>query len=316
MNQVRFNSYSLLPPVVKNLLIINAIMYLATIAFRTHGIDLVGILGLHYFTAQNFEIWQPITYMFMHGSFGHLFFNMFALWMFGAALENAWGEKRFLLYYMVCGIGAGLIQLLVTGLQIHFLSQNIPPDVIREIYENGAQILRERQNYSISEWGALNLAINATTVGASGSVFGLLLAFGMMYPNSVIYIYFLLPIKAKWFVIIYGALELVLGITGTNDGIAHFAHLGGMLFGFFLILHWNKGNRFFRFKMPSFKKKRHRYTVSSNYQYDPRSLNDEDYNYQKRQREEKTNRILDKISKSGYESLTREEKEFLFSQKR
>jgi len=315
MSEFRFNSYSLLPPVVKNLLIINGIMYLATIALRTRGIELVQLLGLHYFTAQNFEIWQPITYMFMHGNFGHLFFNMFALWMFGAALENAWGEKRFLLYYMVCGIGAGLVQLLVTGLRIHFLAQNIPPDVIQMVSEGGTQILREGKNY-IGELGALNLAINTPTVGASGSVFGLLLAFGMMYPNSVIYIYFLLPIKAKWFVIIYGALELFLGVTGTNSGIAHFAHLGGMLFGFFLILHWNKGNRFFRFKMPTFKrKKNHKYIISSNYQYD-RPLNDEEYNYQKKQKEEKTNQILDKISKSGYESLTQEEKDFLFSQKR
>jgi membrane associated rhomboid family serine protease len=290
-------------------------MFLATWVLRTRGIDFVALFGLHYFTAQNFEIWQPITYMFMHGNFGHLFFNMFALWMFGSTLENAWGEKRFLLYYIVCGIGAGLIQLLVIGLRIHFLSQNIPPDVVQMVAEGGTQILREGKNY-IGELGALNLAINTPTVGASGSVFGLLLAFGMMYPNSVIYIYFLLPIKAKWFVIIYGALELVLGVTGTNSGIAHFAHLGGMLFGFFLILHWNKGNRFFKLKMPSFKKKgSHKYTISSNYQYD-RPLNDEEYNYQKKQKEEKTNRILDKISKNGYESLTQDEKDFLFSQKK
>jgi membrane associated rhomboid family serine protease len=290
-------------------------MFLATWVLRARGIDFVALFGLHYFTAQNFEIWQPITYMFMHGNFGHLFFNMFALWMFGATLENSWGEKRFLLYYMVCGIGAGLIQLLVTGLRIHFLSQNLPPDVVQMVAEGGTQILREGKNY-LGELGALNLAINTPTVGASGSVFGLLLAFGMMYPNSVIYIYFLLPIKAKWFVIFYGALELVLGVTGTSDGIAHFAHLGGMLFGFFLILHWNKGNRFFKFKMPSFKKKRnYKYTISSNYQYN-RPLNDEEYNYQKKKKEEKTNRILDKISKNGYESLTQEEKDFLFSQKK
>ena len=315
MSEIRLNSYSLLPPVVKNLLIINGIMYLATVVFETRGINLSQILGLHYFTAKNFEIWQPITYMFMHGSFWHLFFNMFALWMFGAALENAWGEKRFLLYYMVCGIGAGLIQLLVTGLRIHFLSQNIPPDIIQMVHENGTQLLLEHKNY-LGDIGALNFAMNAPTVGASGSVFGLLLAFGMMYPNSVIYIYFLLPIKAKWFVVFYGALELFLGVTGTSDGIAHFAHLGGMLFGFFLILHWNRGNRYFRLKMPVFqKKKERRYTISSNYQYD-RPLSDEEYNYQKKQKEEKTNRILDKISKSGYESLTQEEKEFLFSQKR
>jgi membrane associated rhomboid family serine protease len=315
MSAIRLNSYSLLPPVVKNLLIINGIMYLATIVLRNRGIDMVGIFGLHFLTAQDFKIWQPITYMFMHGNFAHLFFNMFALWMFGSSLEHTWGEKRFLLYYMVCGVGAGFIQMIVIGLQIHFLSQNLPPDAIQYVYENGTQLLHEGKNY-LGELGALNLAINSTTVGASGSVFGLLLAFGMMYPNSVIYIYFLLPIKAKWFVMIYGALELVLGITGTNDGIAHFAHLGGMLFGFFLILHWNKGNRFFRFKMPTFKKKRnYKYTISTNYQYE-RPLSDEDYNYQKKQKEEKTNRILDKISQNGYESLSQDEKDFLFSQKK
>ena len=237
----------MLPPVVKNLLIINAIMFLATWVFQSRGIDFTGIFGLHYFTSQNFEFWQPVTYMFMHGSFGHIFFNMFALWMFGAALENSWGQKKFLLYYMVCGIGAGLIQLLVIGLRINALSQNLPPDAISFIYENGAQIINEGKNY-IGEMGALNMLINSVTVGASGSVFGLLLAFGMMYPNNLIYVYFLLPIKAKWFVIIYGALELWLGVSGTNDGIAHFAHLGGMLFGFFLILYWNKGNRFFKFR--------------------------------------------------------------------
>ncbi|MCL1850168.1 MAG: rhomboid family intramembrane serine protease [Bacteroidetes bacterium] len=316
MSDIRLRNYSLLPPVVKNLLIINAIMYLATVVFKTRGVDLAGIFGLHFFTAQHFAIWQPVTYMFMHGGFWHLFFNMFALWMFGAALENSWGAKRFLLYYMVCGIGAGLIQMLVIGLQVHSLSQNLSPDIIQMIRENGTQILDQGKNY-IGEMGALNAAINAVTVGASGSVFGLLLAFGMMYPNSVIYVYFMLPIKAKWFVVFYGALELFYGITGTSDGIAHFAHLGGMLFGFFLILYWNKGNRFFKFKMPAFKKKRsQKYTISSNYYYEPHHLSDEEYNYQKKQKEEKLNRILDKISKTGYESLTQEEKEFLFKQKR
>jgi len=316
MSEIRLRNYSLLPPVVKNLLIINGIMFLATWVFETRGIDLAGIFGLHYFTAQNFEIWQIFTYMFMHGSFTHLFFNMFALWMFGSTLENTWGTNRFLIYYLVCGIGAGFIQLLVIGLQIHSLSQSFSPELVQMIQENGAQLLREGKNY-VGEMGVLNRAINSVTVGASGSVFGLLLAFGMMFPNSVIYIYFLLPIKAKWFVIIYGALELFYGVAGTNDGIAHFAHLGGMLFGFFLILYWNKGNRFFKFKMPVLKKKRSKkYTISSNYYYEPHHLSDEEYNYQKKQNEEKTNRILDKISKNGYESLTKEEKEFLFSQRR
>ena len=316
MSEIRFRNYSLLPPVVKNLLIINAIMFLATVVFESRGVDFAEIFGLHFFTSKNFEIWQLVTYMFMHKNFGHLFFNMFALWMFGASLENTWGTNRFLLYYMVCGIGAGLIQLLVLGLQINSLGPNLPPDIVNMIRENGAQLLSENKNY-IGEMGKYNIALNAATVGASGSVFGLLLAFGMMYPNSVIYIYFLLPLKAKWFVIFYGALELFLGFTGSNDGVAHFAHLGGMLFGFFLILYWNKGNRFFRFKMPKFKKKQnYKYTISSNYNYESHHLSDEEYNYQKKLNEEKINRILDKISKNGYDSLSREEKEFLFSQKR
>jgi membrane associated rhomboid family serine protease len=241
---------------------------------------------------------------------------MFALWMFGSALENTWGQKRFLLYYFVCGIGAGIIQLLVIALKISSLSHAIPPDAIQMIYDNGWQILNESKNY-LGEMGALNLAINSVTVGASGSVFGLLLAFGMMYPNSMIYIFFLLPVKAKWFVMIYGAMELIFGVIGTNDGIAHFAHLGGMLFGFFLILYWNRDNRYFRLKIPSFKRKRNqKFVISSNYQYNTHSLSDEEYNYQQKHNEDKINKILDKISKNGYESLTQEEKDFLFSQKR
>jgi len=316
MSEIRFNSYSLLPPVVKNLLIINSIMFLATWVFQTRGIDLSEIFGLHYLTSPYFEIWQPITYMFMHGNFGHLFFNMFALWIFGAALENIWSKKRFLIYYLICGIGAGMIQLIVTGWRIHSLSQHLPPELIQILYENGRAILNEGKNYT-GDAGALNLAINSVTVGASGSVFGLLLAFGMLFPNSLIYVYFLLPIKAKWFVMIYGALELFYGVAGTQDGVAHFAHLGGMLFGFLLLLYWNKDNRFFRLKIPSFKKRKTpKYTISSNYQYNSQYFTDEEYNYQKKQNEEKINQILDKISKNGYDSLSKEEKDFLFSQKR
>jgi len=308
----------MLPPVVKNLLIINGIMYLATVVFQSRGTEFVSIFGLHYFTAESFKIWQPITYMFMHGNFGHLFFNMFALWIFGAALENTWGEKRFLIYYFVCGIGAGLIQLLVIGLQIDSLSQNLPPEIVNYIIEKGKQLqYLPKGSFSYEDAKSLFQLINTPTVGASGSVFGLLLAFGMMFPNALLYVYFLLPIKAKWFVIIYGALELFYGVAGTQDGIAHFAHLGGMLFGFFLILFWNKENRFFNFKMPSFKKKKnYKYTVSTNYQYNPQYFTDEEHNLQKKQNEEKINQILDKISKNGYDSLSKEEKDFLFSQKR
>ncbi|MDR2972072.1 MAG: rhomboid family intramembrane serine protease [Bacteroidales bacterium] len=317
MSDIRIRNYSLLPQVVKNLLIINGIMLLATFVFKTRGVDLNAIFGLHFYTSKSFEIWQPITYMFMHGDFLHLFFNMFALWMFGAALENTWGSKKFLIYYFVCGIGAGLIQMLVNGVQIHLLSQHLPQETIQQIHDIGPQLFKGNREFVSKAVQKINVAMNVPTVGASGSVFGLLLAFGMMFPNSLIFVYFLLPLKAKWFVIFYGAIELFYGVTGTNNGIAHFAHLGGMLFGFFLILYWNKRYRFLKIKMFNFKKKRNiKYTTSSKYYYEPHHLSDEDYNYQKKQKEERLNLILDKISKNGYESLTQEEKEFLFSQKR
>lgn len=212
----RVQRFSFLPPVVKNLLILNGLFYLADITLSLRGIDLSRFLGLHYFSAEDFHPWQFITYMFMHGNFSHLFFNMFALWMFGYALENYWGGKRFLAYYLICGIGAGLIQTAVLAFDIHSLAFAYPPQAVDQ-YVN--QIV---------------------TIGASGAVFGILLAFGMCFPNVPIYLYFFIPIKAKWFVIIYGAIELFAGIGGTADGVAHFAHLGGMIFGFFLIRYWRK----------------------------------------------------------------------------
>ncbi|MBR1792161.1 MAG: rhomboid family intramembrane serine protease [Bacteroidales bacterium] len=193
----------MLPPAVKNIIIINVIVFLFTLVLERYGgMDgriIVNMLSL-WPAGDYFRIWQPITYMFLHASFDHLFFNMFALWMFGYILENYWGTKRFLLYYFVCGIGAALVNLLV----VHGLHP---------------------------------------TVGASGAVYGILLAFGMMFPEERIYIYFLMPIKAKWFVIIYAAIELFEGIMMSHDGIAHFAHLGGMIFGLLLILYWRKKER-------------------------------------------------------------------------
>jgi membrane associated rhomboid family serine protease len=210
------------------------------------GINLYAILGLHYFDSELFKPWQMFTYMFMHGDFGHLLFNMFALWMFGGAIENSWGAKRFLTFYMICGLGAGIIQMSVLAIRIFLLTKTLSPDLIELVYSNGIGVLNDGKNY-INELGKLNLAINTPTVGASGAVFGLLLAFGMMFPNSMIYIYFLLPIKAKWFVVIYGVLELLYGVSGRVDGIAHFAHLGGMLFGFILIYYWKKRGDIHRF---------------------------------------------------------------------
>lgn len=186
----------MLPPVIKNLLIINLIVFLATMLLERNGLYIItNSLALNPIGSGRFHIWQPITYMFMHAGWSHLLFNMFALWMFGYVLENYWGSRRFLFYYFICGLGAALCNLLVPG------------------------------------WGI--------TVGASGAVYGILLAFGMMFPNERIYLYFFVPIKAKWFVIGYAAIELFEGLL-YNDGIAHFAHLGGMLFGLLLILYWRK----------------------------------------------------------------------------
>lgn len=224
MTNFRPGGFAVLPTVVKNLLIINVLFFLATIAAQSvFRIDLADYLGLHYIGASDFQPFQLVTYMFMHGSFAHLFFNMFALWMFGNTLENIWGPNRFLLFYFVCGIGAGLVQELVQYIQYATTLQ-----AYTSVNMHG-QIIPMREY--------LNLL---TTVGASGAVYGILLAFGMMFPNSTLYIYFAIPIKAKWFVLIYGVIELFSGLSGTADGIAHFAHLGGMLFGLILILYWKK----------------------------------------------------------------------------
>ena len=205
-----------MPPVVKNLLILNVLFFLADISLQTRGIDLTQWLGLHYITAQDFYPWQFITYMFMHGNFSHLFFNMFALWMFGYALENYWGSKRFLVYYLITGVGAALIQTGVLALEIRSMTAELPP------------------------FAAQHYINQIVTVGASGAIYGILLAFGMCFPNVPIFLYFFLPIKAKWFVIIYGVIEFFAGIGRASDGVAHFAHLGGMIFGLLLILYWRK----------------------------------------------------------------------------
>ena len=224
MNNFRPGGFAVLPTVVKNLLIINVLFFLATMAAESvFRIDLADYLGLHYIEASDFQPYQLVTYMFMHGSFTHLFFNMFALWMFGNTLENIWGANRFLLFYFVCGIGAGLVQELVQYIQYATTLQ--------------AYTSVNMGGHIIPMGDYLNLL---KTVGASGAVYGILLAFGMMFPNSTLYIYFAIPIKAKWFVLIYGVIELFSGLSGTADGVAHFAHLGGMLFGLILILYWKK----------------------------------------------------------------------------
>lgn len=214
-----------MPTVTKNLLIINVLCFFGYVVAKRYGIDLNDMLGLHFFLASDFNPAQLITYMFMHANFQHIFFNMFAVWMFGRTLEHVWGPKRFLFYYILCGIGAGLIQEAVQYIDYAVnLSQY-------DRVNTGISII------SMDEY--LNLI---TTVGASGAVYAILLAFGMMFPNSPLFIFPLpMPVKAKYFVIGYAVLELLLGISG-GDGVAHFAHLGGMLFGVILIIYWRKKN--------------------------------------------------------------------------
>ena len=275
--QFRPAGFRLLPPVVKNLLIINGMVFIMQIVLESSfGIDLADIFGLHYFAAQKFGPWQFITYMFLHGSMGHVFFNMFALWMFGYALENIWGPKRFLTYYLITGIGAGLVHYFVIFLDVNPVVTAIN-NFISDPSTASLQDFARSHQFRISEYSgsiyqqfiefersytvllnnpgdrhALQSSVNFmvdyreyilnlhNVIGASGAVFGILLAFGMLFPNSIIYLYFFIRMKAKYFVIMYGIAELVFGITGQGGNIAHFAHLGGMFFGFIMIRYWKK----------------------------------------------------------------------------
>lgn len=227
MNQQSSGFLGSIPVVTKNIIIINVLLWLATIVFAKSGINLINILGLHFPGATDFYAFQIITYMFMHDtqSIAHLFFNMFAVYMFGRILERVWGPKRFLLFYLITGVGAGLVQEAVWWYQLR--------DVLSAMQINigGGQIVGQAEflNYFV-------------TIGASGAVFGILLAFGMLFPEVPLYLMFIpIPIKAKYFVIFYGLAELFLGVANFGgDNVAHFAHLGGMLFGYFLIKYWKK----------------------------------------------------------------------------
>ena len=262
--------FNFLPPVVKNLLIINGLFFLASISLKNaHIIDLNTYLGLFYVGSPLFRPFQFVSYMFMHADFPHILYNMFAVWMFGYLLENAWGSKKFLTFYMITGIGAGIIQTLVqywhfSSLEASALTFAQAPNLdafIRFIHSN-AHLDGENSRMIadfISQWKLspenpiligqsvnyaneiANYGMDIPTIGASGAVFGILLAFGMMFPNMMVYLFFVLPLKAKYVVIGYGAMELFSGISNDpNDNVAHFAHLGGMLFGFLLILYWRK----------------------------------------------------------------------------
>jgi len=252
-------------PVVKNLLIINVLFFAATYLFGMQfNVDLTRHLALYYPGSEYFRPYQYVTYMFMHGGMAHIFFNMYALWLFGSAIENSWGGKRFLFYYLFTGIGAAVLHTFVNYLVNSGMAsaitafQNTPsPELFKQFAESHKGFFNQNVYDFIHQWSlspdnpsyiatalenmyrVYQATINIPTVGASGAVFGILLAFGMMYPNAQLMLIIPpIPVKAKWLVVGYGVLELVLAFSQPGSNIAHFAHLGGMLFGFILIKYW------------------------------------------------------------------------------
>jgi membrane associated rhomboid family serine protease len=234
-----------LPPVVKNIIIINVLLLFASLTARSvFGYDLTGILGLYFPKSEQFMPLQIITHMFMHANLWHLFFNMFALFMFGGVLETVWGPRRFFIYYMVCGLGAAFVHESVIMIQYNKLLNTISPDQLQLVIDSGAAVLSEGKQYADATMRDLQMILNIPTVGASGAIFGILLAFGVLFPNTQLMLLFPpIPIKAKYFVIGYGALELWLAFTQPGSNIAHTAHLGGMLFGYILIRYWRKTSK-------------------------------------------------------------------------
>ncbi|HEY8387512.1 MAG TPA: rhomboid family intramembrane serine protease [Parasegetibacter sp.] len=277
MAQFRPGNFQILPLIIKNLLIINVLVYLAQTTMAQMGLEeeINALFALHHVQSPLFRLHQLISHMFMHGSWEHLFFNMFALWMFGSVLENYWGPKRFLIFYIACGLGAACIHLLFLGIDYNQMVRDMElfttypsPENFINFYDNHLRgVLPSGANAevrSLADTWAMDPAnsnmyldqaqfwINSwiskkdidATVGASGAVFGCLAAFGYLFPNSYIYLYFFIPIKVKWFVLGYAAIEFVLAIQNSaGDNVAHWAHLGGALVGFLLVYFWNKTNR-------------------------------------------------------------------------
>ncbi|MFZ2340555.1 MAG: rhomboid family intramembrane serine protease [Bacteroidales bacterium] len=237
--------FSALPPVVKNLIIINILLLVITwTAQSVLGYDLISVLGLYFPKSEMFRPFQILTHMFMHAGIWHLFFNMFALYMFGGILENVWGPRRFFIYYMVCGLGAALVHESVIAIQYNKAINTISPDQLQLVLADGAMVLREGKQYADVTMKNLQMILNVPTVGASGAIFGVLLAFGVLFPNTQLMLLFPpIPIKAKYFVLGYGAIELYMAVTQPGSNIAHAAHLGGMLFGYVLIRYWRKTSK-------------------------------------------------------------------------
>lgn len=270
MTQFRPTRFEVLPTIIKNLLIINGLVFLAqnTFAGPTSTFSFEDYFALHAWQSDLYKPWQLITHMFLHGDFSHILGNMFALWMFGSILENVWGPKRFLLFYMLCGVGAAVIHLAILSYQLVpltneyerllLLSKTNASGFTEAVYNYAArhripltQILADNK-VSLSTPGLApqlmelmttyyNKTVGTATLGASGAVFGILIAFVYLFPNTYIYIYFLFPVKAKWLGILYFGFELFKGIqNAAGDNVARWAHVGGALIGFILVYIWKK----------------------------------------------------------------------------
>lgn len=281
MTEFRPGRFQILPTIIKNLLIINLLFFLAQITYDgVVGNDLQisddGVLSrtlaLHSIYSPLFQPWQLITHMFMHGSLIHIFSNMFALWMFGSILENEWGPKRFLIFYLICGIGAAVVHLLSLGWEYHGMVdaynafvQNPTGTTYTHLINNEVLIaqMNAHERFIITRNWAVDPAAlrenagslaeiilrnirhitDIPTVGASGAVFGCLAAFGYLFPNTYVYLYFFIPVKTKWVVLFYIGFELLMVLRHSSGGIARWAHLGGALVGFLLVFFWNRTNR-------------------------------------------------------------------------
>jgi membrane associated rhomboid family serine protease len=273
MTEFRPSRFEILPTIVKNLLIINGLVFLAQNTFKGPSVpfSIEDVFALHAWQSNLFKPWQLLTHMFLHGDLGHIFGNMFALWMFGSVLENLWGSKRFLTFYLVCGLGAALIHLL-------FLSYELMPmvkeyaaitqsgsgynadAVIRFIRHHNLGFIQQNELIGYLESNPDNTAVlskvyeqitayylnalNTSTIGASGAVFGVLAAFVYLFPNTYLYIYFLIPVKAKWIGLLYFGYELFFALKNSaGDNVARWAHVGGAIVGLLIVITWNKTNK-------------------------------------------------------------------------
>lgn len=233
-----------IPPVVKNIIIINVLFFLAKYGLGSaFHINLDHVLGLFFVKSTQFQPYQLVTHMFMHGGLMHIFFNMIMLWMFGRIIESVWGPKRFFIFYFVTGLGAAFFQIVVTYIRFTIVANQLPEETINIVINEGYQIMKNGQYYTDGLLNKLNLITNSVTIGASGAVFGVVLAFGMLFPNTQLMLLFPpIPIKAKYAAVLMLGLGIMLDFRGN---VAHFAHLGGMVFGYILIKYWKKDRKNF-----------------------------------------------------------------------